>query len=109
MADDDVHRIELRARTIEELRSFLDNTKLDLGCRPVVRREGGDYVVDVYTPLPQIERVRSARSATGATAVTMKVIENASEVGRARQAEVGAGNRFAARQGQSGLGLGIKE
>jgi hypothetical protein len=37
--------------------------------------------------------------------VTMNIIENASEVGRARQAEVGSGNRFAARQAPSGLGI----
>ena len=35
----------------------------------------------------------------------MKVVENASEVGRARQAEVGSGNRFAARIAPSGLGI----
>jgi hypothetical protein len=102
MADDDVHRIKLRAQSVEELRSFLDGTDLDLGCRPVVRREGSEYVVEVYAPIPQIERVRGARSASG---VTMTVVENASEVGRARQAEVGSGNRFAARQAPSGLGI----
>jgi hypothetical protein len=35
----------------------------------------------------------------------MNVIENASEVGRARQAEVGSGNRFAARIAPRGLGI----
>ena len=35
----------------------------------------------------------------------MTVIENASEVGRARQAEVGSGNRFSARIAPSGLGI----
>jgi len=98
---DDVHRIELRAKSIRELRSFLDGTDLDLGCRPVVRRLGDDYIVEAYTTLPGIERLRSTRSAS---AVTMTVVENASEVGRARQAEVGSGNRFAARQAPSGLG-----
>lgn len=102
MADDDVHRIKLRAQSVEELRSFLDGTDVDLGCRPVVRREGGEYVVEVYTPLPAMERLRSARSASG---VTLSVVENASEVGRARQAEVGSGNRFAARMAPSGLGI----
>jgi hypothetical protein len=102
MADDDVHRMELRAQSVEELRSFLDRTGLDLGCRPVARREGDKYVVDVYAPMPQIERVRSARSASG---VTVTVVENASEIGRARQAEVSSGNRFAARIAPSGLGI----
>jgi hypothetical protein len=99
---DDVHRIELRAKSIEELRSFLDHTDVDLGCRPVVRKIGDDYVVEVYAPLPTAERLRSARSAA---AVTMSIIENASEVGRARQADVGSGNRFAARIAPSGLGI----
>jgi hypothetical protein len=99
---DDVHRIELRARSIEELRSFLEGSDMDLGCRPAVRKVGGEYVVEVYSPMPTVERLRSARSAS---AVTMTVVENASEVGRARQAEVGTGNRFAARIAPRGLGI----
>ncbi len=38
MSDEDVHRIELRAQTVQELRGFLDGAELDLGCRPAVRR-----------------------------------------------------------------------
>jgi hypothetical protein len=102
MADDDVHRIELRAKSIEELRSVLDNTDVDLGCRPSVRKVGDNYVVEVYSPLPTVERLRSARMSAG---VTMTVVENASEVGRARQREVGSGNRFAARTAPRGLGI----
>ena len=81
MADDDLHRIELRAKSIEELRSYLDGSNVDLGCRPAVRREGDDFVVEVYSRMPEVERLRSSRSAAG---VRMNVIENASEVGRAR-------------------------
>jgi hypothetical protein len=99
---DDVRRIELRAKSVTELREFLEGADFDLGCRPVVRKVGDDYVVEAYTPLPAVERLRSARSAA---AVTINVIENASEVGRARQAEVGSGNRFAARIAPSGLGI----
>jgi hypothetical protein len=102
MADDDVHRIELRAKSIEELRSVLDKSDVDLGCRPAVRKVGDDYVVEVYSPLPTVERLRSARMSAG---VTMTVVENASEVGRARQREVGSGNRFAARTAPRGLGI----
>ncbi|WP_157158668.1 hypothetical protein [Bradyrhizobium sp. WSM1253] len=101
---DDVHRIELRAKSIEQLRSFLDGADVDLGCRPVARKVGGEYVAEIYAPLPTVERLRSTRSAAG---ITIKVVENASEVGRARQAEVGSGNRFAARI--TPRGLGIKE
>ena len=102
MADDDVHRIELRAKSIEELRALLDDADVDLGCRPAVRKVGDEYVVEVYSPLPTVERLRAARSAPG---VTMNVIENATEVGRARQTEVGSGNRFAARIAPRGLGI----
>jgi hypothetical protein len=102
MADDDVHRIELRANSVDELRSFLEGSNFDLGCRPAVRRDGSQYVMDVYAPMPQVERIRSARSTSG---VTVRVVENASEVGRARQAEVGSGNRFAARIAPRGLGI----
>jgi hypothetical protein len=105
MADEDIHRIKLRAQSLEELRSFLDGSDFDLGCRPVVRREGNDFVVEVYAPLPQLNRLRSARSARTASAVDVTVVENASEVGRSRQAEVGSGNRFAARQALRGLGI----
>lgn len=102
MAEDDVHRVELRAKSIDELRAFLDGTDMDLGCRPVVRKVGDEYVMEVYTPLPAVERLRSARSVSE---ITMNIVENASEVGRARQAEVGSGNRFAARIAPSGLGI----
>lgn len=102
MADGDVHRIKLRAQTLEELRAFLDGSGFDLGCRPVVHREGNEFVVEVYAPLPEVDRLRSARSVSG---INVTVVENASEVGRNRQAEVGSGNRFAARQALRGLGI----
>ena len=102
MADDDVHRIEVRARTIEELRSFLDGANVDFGCRPVVRREADELVAEVYATMPQVERLRSARSAPG---VSLSVVENATETGRARQSEVGSGNWFNARQMPRGLGI----
>jgi hypothetical protein len=102
MADDDLHRIKLRAQTLEELRSFLNGSGFDLGCRPVVRQEGNEFVVEVYAPLPEVDRLRGARSAPG---VDVTVVENASEVGRNRQTEVGSGNRFATRQAVRGLGI----
>jgi hypothetical protein len=102
MSNDDVHRIEVRARTIKELRSFLDGAGLDLGCRPAVRRQSGELVVEAYATMPQIDGLRAARRATG---VTVNVLENATAVGRSRQAEVGSRNRFAARQAPRGLGI----
>jgi hypothetical protein len=105
MANGDVHRIEVRAKTVKELRSFLDGAELDLGCRPTVRRRAGELVVEAYATMPQINRLRTARSAPG---VTVDVLENATEVGRTRQAEVGSRNRFAAAR-RAPRGLGIKE
>jgi hypothetical protein len=102
MADEDLHRIEIRAQTVEELRSFLDGTDVDLGCRPAVRRQSGELVVEVYATMPQINKLRAARSASG---ITLNVIENATQTGRARQAEVSSRNRFSGRQVLSGLGI----
>jgi hypothetical protein len=103
MPDQDVHRIELHARTVEELRSYLDGADLDLGCRPAVRRQpSGELVVEVYATMPQVDRLRASRSAPG---VTVRVLENATQAGRARQAEVGSRNRFSGRQRPTGLGV----
>jgi hypothetical protein len=102
MADEDVHRIEIRAQTVEELRAFLDGSDVDLGCRPAVRRQAGEFVVEVYATLPQVNRLQVARSAAG---VTLHIVENATQTGRARQAEVSAGNRFSSRQVLRGLGI----
>jgi hypothetical protein len=100
--DDDVHRLEIRAHTVEALRAFLDGMEVDLGCRPAVRRQSGEVVVDVYATMPQVNRLQAARSAAG---VTLHLVENATQTGRARQAEVSSGNRFASRQAPSGLGI----
>jgi len=102
MADDDVYRFELRAKSVEELRSFLGGPDWDFGCRPTVRRHGDDYVVEVYASTARMDAVRSLRPGT---AVNVREIENASD--RARQAEVCSGNRFD--DGQVPTGLGIKE
>lgn len=100
--DEDVHRIEIRAQTVEALRAFLDGVDVDLGCRPAVRRQAGELVVDVYATMPQVNRLRVTRGAAG---VTLNIVENATQTGRARQAEVSAGNRFSSRQALSGLGM----
>jgi hypothetical protein len=102
MADEAVHRIEIRAHTVEELRSFLDGTEVDLGCRPVVRRQADALVVEGYATLAQVNRLQAARRAAG---VTLTIVENATETGLARQAEVSTGNRFASRQALRGLGI----
>ena len=101
MADEDVYRIEIRAQTVEALHSFLDGTDVDLGCRPAVRRQSGKLVVEVYATMPQVNRLQVTRSAAG---VTLNIVENATQTGQARQAEVSSGNRFSSRQALRGLG-----
>jgi len=101
-ASPDLHRIEVRAQTVEELRAVLDGAELDLGCRPAVRHGDGELIVEAYATQPQIDGLRASRSAA---AVRIDVLENATAAGRSRQAEVGRQNRFAARQLPSGLGI----
>ena len=58
--------------------------------------------MEVYATMPQVNRLQVARSASG---VTLNIVENATQTGRARQAEVSSGNRFSSRQALSGLGI----
>jgi hypothetical protein len=67
-----------------------------------VRRRPGELVVEAFATRAQIDGLRASRSATG---VVIDIIENASATGRARQSEVGPGNRFASRQVPRGLGI----
>jgi hypothetical protein len=97
--DDPVFRVRVEAATLDDLRATLDDLRPDVGCRGVARAEGDGFAIDVYLPE---SRVASARSAS------VTVLENQTETGLARQAEVGQGNRFAAR-GEVPRGLGRKE
>jgi hypothetical protein len=90
MSEEDVYRVEIRAQTVEELRSFLDGADVDLGCRPEVRLQSDELVMEVYATMPQVNRLEVARSASG---VALNIVENATQSGRARQTEVSSGNR----------------
>jgi hypothetical protein len=105
MNDDPIIHVEIQARTLEDLRAFADEVHPDLGCRPIARRTANSFVMDAYLPESQLEVARVGRAAGR---VSIRVIENATEVGRERQKEVGQGNRFAAR-GTVPRGLGRKE
>ena len=65
----------------------------------------GTFVIDAYLPEGRLQEARGARSAQR---VSLTTIENATEVGRERQKEVGEGNRFADRADVP-RGLGRKE
>jgi hypothetical protein len=97
--------IQIEAPTLADLRAFADEIKPDLGCRAFPRQRDGGFVIDAYLPETQLQAARDSRTASR---VSIRVIENATEVGRERQKEVGDGNRFAVR-GQIPRGLGRKE
>jgi len=99
---EDLHRIELRSSNLDDLRSYLDGAAVTFGCRPVARQEGVEYVVNVYAPVGDIERLRFARNVPG---VTMNVLENTAEIGRTWQRRVRTGNLFANRTAPTGLGI----
>jgi hypothetical protein len=106
MNEDPIIRIQIEAPTLVDLRAFTDEIRpADLGCRAIPRQEEGRFVIDGYLPEPQLQAARASRAASR---VSLRVIENATEVGRERQREVGEGNRFASR-GQVPRGLGRKE
>lgn len=105
MSDDPVIRVRVTASTLAALRAFIDESQPDLGCRPVARATDSGFVADVYLPESQLAAARNARTAPG---VNLTVVENATENGLARQAEVGQGDRFANRATVP-RGLGRKE
>jgi uncharacterized protein YqeY len=105
MKEDPIIHIEIRAATLAELKEFTDEIRPDLGCRATARQEESGFVVDAYLPETSLQSARGVRSAAN---VSLHIVENATEVGRQRQQEVGKGNRFAAR-GEVPHGLGRKE
>ena len=104
-SDEHIIRIRLTALTLQSLRNLLDEMRPDLGCRPSVQRTSEGYVTDAYLPKSKLAAADSARAASD---VQLKVIEDITASGLARQSEVGQGDRFAAR-GVIPKGLGKKE
>ena len=105
MNHESIMRIQIEAPTLADLRAFTDEIRPDLGCRAIPRRRDGKFVIDAYLPESQVQAARGGRTASR---VSLRIIENATEIGQERQKEVGEGNRFAAR-GQVPRGLGRKE
>ena len=95
MPDDPMIRVRVAAATLDALRAFFEETRPDLGCRPVARSSARGYAIEAYFQESQLAAARSARAAPS---VSLSVIEDATAVGRAHQAEVGRGNRFDARE-----------
>lgn len=105
MNHESIIHFQIEASTLDELRAFSDEIRPDLGCRAVPRRINGKFVVDAFLPESQLQTAQERRADSG---VALRIIENATEVGRERQKEVGQGNRFTVR-GQIPQGLGRKE
>lgn len=105
MNEEPVIHIQIEASTLAELKAFTDEVQPDLGCRAIPRRAEGKFVIDAYLPETRLQAARGARTAGS---VSLRAIENATEVGRERQKEVAEGNRFAVR-GEVPRGLGDKE
>jgi hypothetical protein len=105
MNDEPIIHFQIEAPTLADLRAFTDEIQPDLGCRAIPRQIEEMFVIDAYLPETQLQAARGSRTASR---VSLRVIENATEVGRERQREVGEGNRFASR-GEVPKGLGRKE
>jgi hypothetical protein len=108
MDNEPIIRFEIKASTLADLKSFTDATNPDLGCRAIPHQVNGVFVIEAYLPQSQLQQAQSNRTAAR---VNIRIIENATEVGRQRQLEVGQGNRFLNRSinQQIPRGLGIKE
>lgn len=107
MTEGPVFHVEIKAGSLTDLKAFTDEMQPeDLGCRPVVRRRGAEFVVDAYLPEEQLNTARRSRAAGG---VSLEVVENVTEAGLQRQREVGEGNRFTTRGENIPRGLGRKE
>lgn len=105
MDNESIVHIQIEAPTLAELKAFIDEIQPDLGCRTISRQIEGKFIIDAYLPEAQLQAARDSRAARG---VALHIIENATEIGRERQQEVGEGNRFSAR-GEVPRGLGRKE
>ncbi|MET8752783.1 hypothetical protein ABZW32_22195 [Streptomyces sp. NPDC004667] len=80
-------RVRVTARDADTLRALLRETRPDVGGR-VRRHEDGSCTIDAYVPADQADAFER-------DGVTAAIVEDATATGRARQAEVGRGDRFA--------------
>ncbi|GIG23753.1 hypothetical protein Cch01nite_44770 [Cellulomonas chitinilytica] len=102
---DPVLRVRVQGATLDDLRAFADEVQPDPGCRAVAKRTDTGYSLDVYLEQSRLDTARGARAAAQ---VTLDVVADETANGRARQQEVGTGDRYAAR-GEVPRGLGTKE
>ncbi|MFF5447683.1 hypothetical protein [Streptomyces sp. NPDC012888] len=101
-SEDTILRVRVTARDPDTLRNLLREAHPDVGGR-VQQAADGTCTIDAYvTP--------EAAEALPREGVTVTTVEDATAVGRARQAEVAEGNRFAPEDAvPQGLGLKVQD
>ncbi|MCC3773836.1 hypothetical protein [Streptomyces sp. UNOB3_S3] len=87
-SDDRILRLRVTAKDADTLRALLRDERLDVGGRPQGHEDGG-VGIDAYVPAGKAEALERE-------GVTVTVVDDATATGKARQAEVGEGDRFAA-------------
>jgi hypothetical protein len=105
MAEGDIYRYTVSAATVEELRQYLRDSGLDLGCRPIVKREPGRVSADAFASDAEMAAFSRSRTASG---ITVERGENMTAGARSARGEMAIDNRFADRA-RIPRGLGIKE
>lgn len=99
---DKVLRILITAKDESAMRKLLLEKQLDLSCGGPKRLESGAIVVEAYVSEQEVERLKKY-------GVKIDVLGDESEALRARQKEVGKGNRFQGKERvPKGLGRKVK-
>jgi hypothetical protein len=86
----------------QSLRDFVETSGADSGCRPVARRTERGLIAWLELTQAALDAARASRAGS---LVEIEVLENLTQTQAARQAEVGAGDRYAQR-GAVPRGLG---
>jgi hypothetical protein len=105
MAEGDIYRYTVSASSVEELRAYLRDSGLDLGCRPIVKRSESQVSVDAFAAETEMRAFMRSRAAPG---VTIERGENMMAGARQARAEMAPRNRFG-EGAEIPRGLGIKE
>lgn len=100
--DHTILRVRVTARDPDTLRALLREAHPDVGGR-VRQAEDGSCTIDAYVTPEQGEALERE-------GVTVTIVEDATATGRARQAEVAEGDRFAPEdEVPQGLALKVKD
>ena len=96
-----IMRIVLKAPNPESLAKFVKDLQLDFGGGGPRRLPDGTLSVEVYATEDELDKLKKAGG-------IFEIVENATEVGKERQKEVGRGDRFEGGK-KFPQGLGRKE